>query len=153
MATHVHVVLTEDIQNVGKSGELVKVRPGFARNFLVPRGLAFKAAPGAIAQAADMRRARDVRHARDRATAEEIATRLAPKVITVGAKAGPEGRLFGSVTVAEVVSAVEGQAGVTLDRRQVHLDEPIKNTGSHEVAVRLHSHVELRLTVEVVAAP
>ena len=146
------VILRADVANVGNKGDVLDVADGYARNFLVPRGLAFKAAPGAIAQAATMRRARDLRHARDRAAAEEVATGLAPKVITISAKAGPEGRLFGSVTVAEVVAAVERQAGVVLDRRQVHLDEPIKTTGSHEVAARLHSEVELRLNVEVVAA-
>ncbi|MGI9079697.1 MAG: 50S ribosomal protein L9 [Acidimicrobiales bacterium] len=147
------VILRSDVSNVGNKGDVLDVADGYARNFLVPRGLAFKAAPGAIAQAADMRRARDLRHARDRASAEEVATRLAPKVITIPAKAGAEGRLFGSVTAAEVVTAVETQAGVTLDRRRLHLDEPIKTVGVHEVAVRLHPDVELRLNVEVVAAP
>ncbi len=146
------VILRADVANVGNKGDVLDVADGYARNFLVPRGLAFKAAPGAIAQAADMRRARDLRVARDRASAEEVATRLAPKVITIGAKAGAEGRLFGSVTVTEVVAAVETQAGLTLDRRQFHLDEPIKTLGAHEVAVRLHTDVELRLHVEVVAA-
>ncbi|HEX3393965.1 MAG TPA: 50S ribosomal protein L9 [Acidimicrobiales bacterium] len=147
------VVLRSDVSNVGNKGDVLDVADGYARNFLVPRGLAFKAAPGAIAQAADMRRARDLRHARDRASAEEVATRLAPKVISIPAKAGAEGRLFGSVTAAEVVAAVEAQAGVTLERRRLHLDEPIKTVGVHEVAVRLHPDVELRLNVEVVAAP
>ena len=142
-----------DVANVGNKGDVLDVSDGYARNFLVPRGLAFKASEGAATQAADMRRARDLRDARDRASAEEVATRLAPTVITVEAKAGTEGRLFGSVTVADMVAAVEAQAGVALDRRQVHLDEPIKTIGSHEVAVRLHSDVELRLHVEVVAAP
>ncbi len=141
-----------DVTNVGNKGDVLDVSDGYARNFLVPRGLAFKATPGAAAQAADMRRARDLREARDRGSAEEVATRLAPKVITIGAKAGPEGRLFGSVTVHELVAAVDAQAGVSLDRRQVHLDEPIKTVGPHEVAVRLHTDVELRLHVEVVAA-
>jgi large subunit ribosomal protein L9 len=149
----VKVVLRSDVSNVGNKGDVLDVADGYARNFLVPRGLAFKAAPGAIAQAADMRRARDLRHARDRASAEEVATRLAPKVISIPAKAGAEGRLFGSVTAAEVVAAVEAQAGVTLERRRLHLDEPIKTVGVHEVAVRLHPDVELRLNVEVVAAP
>ena len=146
------VIMRADVANVGNKGDVLDVSDGYARNFLVPRGLAFKASPGAAAQAADMRRARDLRDARDRASAEEVATRLAPKVITVEAKAGPEGRLFGSVTVADMVAAVETQAEVALDRRQVQLDEPIKTVGSHEVAVRLHSDVELRLHVEVVAA-
>jgi large subunit ribosomal protein L9 len=98
-----------------------------------------------------MRRSRDAREARDRASAEEIASRLAPRVITIPAKAGAEGRLFGSVTAADLVGAIEAQTGVVVDRRRVHLDDPIKTLGVHEVAVRLHSSVELRLSVEVVA--
>ncbi len=145
------VILRADVANVGLKGDVLDVADGYARNFLVPRGLALKASPGALNQAAAMRRARDVREARDRASAEEIASRLAPTVVTIPAKAGAEGRLFGSVTPADVVAAVEAQTGVTLDRRRVHLDEPIKTLGVHEVAVRLHSAVELRLSVEVVA--
>ncbi len=85
-------------------------------------------------------------------SAEEVAARLTPQVVTITAKAGAEGRLFGSVTAADVVAAVESQTGVSLDRRKVHLEEPIKALGRHEVPVRLHSAVELRLAVEVVAA-
>lgn len=145
------VVLRSDVANVGNKGDVVDVSDGYARNYLVPRGLALAASTGAVAQAASMRRARDQRDARDRAAAEEIATRLAPQVITIGARAGAEGRLFGSVTAADVVAAVERQAGVALDRRRVHLDEPIKDLGPHEVAVRLHTDVELRLHLEVAA--
>lgn len=145
------VILRSDVTNVGTKGDVLDVSDGFARNYLVPRGLAMKASPGAMAQAASMRRARDVREARDRASAEEVATQLAPKVVTIRAKAGAEGRLFGSVTTADLVAAVEDQTGVVLDRRRVHLDEAIKTVGAHEVAVRLHADVELRLHVEVQA--
>lgn len=145
------VILRADVANVGLKGDVLDVADGYARNFLVPRGLALKASPGALAQAGAMRRARDAREARDRASAEEIASRLAPRVITIPATAGAEGRLFGSVTAADVVGAIEAQTGVAVDRRRVHLEEPIKTLGVHEVAVRLHSAVELRLNVEVVA--
>jgi large subunit ribosomal protein L9 len=145
------VILRTDVDRVGKKGDILDVADGYARNFLVPRGLALKASPGALAQATSMRRARDAREARDRATAEEIASRLAPTVVTIPAKAGAEGRLFGSVTAADVVGAIEAQTGVSVDRRRVHLEEPIKTLGVHEVAVRLHGAVELRLSVEVVA--
>jgi large subunit ribosomal protein L9 len=145
------VILRADVANVGLKGDVLDVADGYGRNFLVPRGLALKASPGALAQAGAMRRARDARDARDRTPAEEIASRLAPRVITIPAKAGAEGRLFGSVTAADVVGAIEAQTGVTIERRRVHLEEPIKALGVHEVAVRLHSAVELRLNVEVVA--
>ena len=146
------VVLRADVPNVGNKGDVIDVADGYGRNFLVPRGLALRASEGAMAQAAAMRRARDQRDARERGSAEELAGRLTPEVITVRAKAGAEGRLFGSVTAADLVAAVEAQTGVALDRRKVHLDEPIKALGAHEVPVRLHSAVELRLSVEVVAA-
>lgn len=145
------VVLRADVPNVGNKGDVIDVADGYGRNFLVPRGLALKASEGAMAQAASMRRARDQRDARERGSAEELAGRLTPQVITVRAKAGAEGRLFGSVTSADLVAAVEAQTGVALDRRKVHLEEPIKTLGAHEVPVRLHSAVELRLAVEVVA--
>jgi large subunit ribosomal protein L9 len=146
------VVLRADVPNVGNKGDVLDVADGYARNFLVPRGLALQASTGAVAQAVAMRRARDQREARERGSAEDVAARLTPQVVTIPAKAGAEGRLFGSVTAADVVAAVESQTGVALDRRKVHLEEPIKALGRHEVPVRLHSAVELRLAVEVVAA-
>ena len=98
-----------------------------------------------------MRRSRDLKDARDRESAERLASALVPMVIRIPAKAGAEGRLFGSVTAADVVEAVQAQTGVALDRRRLHLDEPIKALGLHEVPVRLHPEVEFRVTVEVVA--
>ena len=144
------VILRADVANVGRKGDVLDVSDGFARNFLVPKGLALRATEGAIAQAASMRRARDLKDARDREGAEEIARRLTPTVIRIPARSGPEGRLFGSVTSADLAEAVAAQAGLELDRRRIHLEEPIKNIGSHEVAVRLHADVEVRLQVEVV---
>jgi len=146
----VKVILRADVANVGRKGDVLDVSDGFGRNFLVPKGLALRATEGAIAQAAAMRRARDLKDARDREGAEEIARRLTPTVIRIPARSGPEGRLFGSVTAADLAEAVIAQAGLELDRRRIHLDEPIKSIGSHEVAVRLHADVEVRLQVEVV---
>lgn len=143
------VVLRADVQGVGKKGDLLDVADGYARNFLVPRGLAMKATKGVEAQAASMRRSRDVRDAADRSAAEDIAKELVPQVINVSAKAGAEGRLFGSVTAADVVDAVEAQTGVLLDRRMLHLDEPIKTLGTHTVQAKLHADVEFAITLEV----
>jgi large subunit ribosomal protein L9 len=145
------VVLRSDVQGVGKKGDLVDVADGYARNFLVPRGLAMKATKGVEAQAGAMRRSRDVRDAADRSAAEEIAKELVPRVINVSAKAGAEGRLFGSVTATDVVDAVQAQTGVELDRRMLHLDEPIKSLGTHTVQAKLHTDVEFAITVEVAA--
>lgn len=143
------VILREDVANLGKRGDICEVSDGYARNFLLPKGLAMRANDGAIAQAGSMRRARDVRDAQERGEAEAVASKLVPRTITVKAKAGPEGRLFGSVTAADIVDAVEAQTGIVLDRRRLLLAEPIKHTGTHSVAVKLHADVEFPVTVEV----
>jgi large subunit ribosomal protein L9 len=145
------VILRTDLDRVGKRGDIIDVADGFGRNYLLPRGLAFKATDGAVEQAAKMRRARDLRDASDREAAQTIASRLVPKVITISAKAGSEGRLFGSVTAADVVSAVAEQAGVTLERKHLDID-PIKSVGQHTVTAHLHSDVSFPITVEVVPA-
>lgn len=144
------VILRADLDGVGKRGDIVEVADGYARNYLVPRGLAMKATPGATAQAAAMRRARDVKDAAARAAAEEIATKLVPTRITVSARAGTEGRLFGSVTAADIAEAVLAQTGIEIDRKQLRLDEPIKTLGEHTVPARLHAEVEFPITVDVV---
>ena len=146
------VILRADVDKLGRKGDVLDVSDGYGRNYLVPKGLALKATEGAIAQAAAMRRARDVKEARDRASAEEVARKLTPVVIRIPARAGAEGRLFGSVTSVDVAEAVATQTGITIDRRRVHLEDPIKSLGTHEVAVRLHTDVEARLSVEVVSA-
>jgi large subunit ribosomal protein L9 len=148
----VKLVLRSDVAQVGKKGDIVDVADGYARNFLVPRGLAFKATAGVADQAAKMRRKRDVQDANDRAAAEEVAKSLVPKVVTITARAGGEGKLFGSVTSADVADAVAAQTGVEIDRRKIQLDEPIKVVGTHLVPAKLHADVEFPITVEVVAS-
>jgi large subunit ribosomal protein L9 len=145
------VVLRTDVPDLGKRGDILDVADGYARNFLVPKGLAIKATAGAAAQAASMRRARDLRDAQDRAAAEALATTLVPRVITVTARAGAEGRLFGSVTAADISSAIEAQTNVQIDRRKLVLAEPIKSLGTHIVPAKLHTDVEFPVTVDVVA--
>jgi large subunit ribosomal protein L9 len=145
------VILRSDLERVGKRGDIIDVADGFGRNYLLPRGLAFKATDGTVEQAAKMRRARDLRDASDREAAQTIASRLVPKVITITAKAGSEGRLFGSVTAADVVAAVAEQAGITLDRKHLDVD-PIKSVGQHSVTAHLHSDVSFPIIVEVVPA-
>jgi large subunit ribosomal protein L9 len=144
------VILRSDVDRLGKRGDIVDVTDGYGRNFLLPRGLAFVATAGAVDQAAKMRRARDLRDAHDREAAQTIATRLVPKVITISAKAGSEGKLFGSVTTADVVEAVREQTGVELERRQLNA-EPIKSLGQHTVTAKLHSDVSFPITVEVIS--
>ena len=112
------LLLRSDVDGVGKKGDVVDVADGYGRNYLVPKGFAIKAPPGRRrTRPRAMRRSRDLKDAADRGAAEEIAKTLVPTVITITAKAGPEGRLFGSVTAADVVDAVRQQTGVELDRR------------------------------------
>jgi large subunit ribosomal protein L9 len=147
----VKVVLRSDVAELGKKGDILDVADGYARNFLVPRGLALRATEGVVDQAQSMRRSRDVRDAAERSAAEDVATKLVPQVINVSARAGAEGRLFGSITAADVVDAVQAQTGIELDRRKLHLDEPIRSLGTHRVTAKLHTDVEFPITVEVSA--
>jgi large subunit ribosomal protein L9 len=146
------VILRSDVASLGKRGDICDVADGYARNYLLPRGLAIKATDGAVAQAAAMRRSRDVRDAQDRATAEEAIQRLVGETFTVSARARAGGRLYGSVGPVEVADVIAAQTGLTLDRRQVELDEPIKELGDHEVVLRFHPDVQGRITVSVVAS-
>ncbi|MDQ3353472.1 MAG: 50S ribosomal protein L9 [Actinomycetota bacterium] len=146
------IILRADVANVGKRGDVLAVADGYARNFLVPRGLAMRASEGTAAQADSMRRSRDVKDAAARTAAEDIARRLVPAIIHISARAGSEGRLFGSVTTADVAEAVAVQTDLELDRRKMHLDEPIRELGTHRVLVKLHSEVEFPVTVEVVGS-
>lgn len=146
------LILRSDVDGVGKKGDLIEVADGYARNFLLPKGLAFKATKGAEAQAKVMRRSRDVKDAAARAAAEDVAKTLVPTTITLTAKAGPEGRLFGSVTALEIAEAIEAQTGIEIDRRKLSLDEPIKTVGTHTVPAKLHHDVEFPVTLEVVEA-
>jgi large subunit ribosomal protein L9 len=145
------VVLREDVDHLGHKGDLLEVADGYARNFLVPRGLAMKATKGVVAQADAMRRSRSARDARDQAAAADIAARLGASPIQVGVRAGEAGKLFGSVTSADVAEAVRVQTGVEVDRRTIELSEPIKELGTTDVSVRLHPEVLATLHLEVVA--
>ena len=146
------VVLRTDVDNLGKRGDIREVADGYARNFLLPKGHAIVASAGVEAQATAMRRARDRKDARDRESAETIARLLVAEVIRIPARAGAEGKLFGSVSAADVVAAVADQTGVELDRRRLRLDDPIRTIGVHEVPAKLHADVEFRVTIDVVRA-
>lgn len=143
------VVLRSDLEGVGKRGDVVEVADGHARNFLLPGGHAFPATDKVLEQAGRMRRARDVADERARQAAESVAQKLVPVTVAITARVGRNGRLFGSVTPAEIAAAVEAQTGVTLDRHKLVVREPIRSIGTHEVGVRLHPDVEFALTIEV----
>lgn len=144
------VVLRSDVDGLGRKGEIMDVADGYFRNFLSPKGLALKATSGVEHQAEAMRRTAALRDAASKADAEEIATTLVPQKITISAKAGDGGRLFGSVGAQEIVDAVDAQAGTTIDRRTLDLDAPIKDLGEHMVMCKLHPEVAFPITVSVI---
>ena len=146
------VILRSDIAGLGHKGDIVDVANGYGRNFLLPRGLAFVATDGAAAQAESMRRARDVKDAAARSAAEDVAKSLVGSPVTIAARVGADDKLFGSVTAADIAEAVTTQTGVDIDRKQLHLDEPIRTVGTHLVPVKLHANVEFPVTIEVVAS-
>ena len=146
------VLLRSQVANLGKRGDICEVADGYARNYLLPKGYAIVANEQLDAQAATMRRAREIKDAHDRQAAETIARSLVQQVIRLPMRAGPEGRLFGSVTAANIAEAIAQQAGLEIDRHKLHLAEPIKSLGTHEVPLRLHAEVEFPVTVEVTRA-
>lgn len=145
------LILREDVEGLGNRGDVIEVNKGYGRNYLIPRNLAMEASAGAEAQAASMRKARDERDAAAREAAEDIAKVMVSKEITIHTRAGEGGRLFGSVTAAEIVESVAEQTGIEIDRKAIRLDEHIKSTGSHHVMARLHSEVEFPIHLDVVA--
>jgi large subunit ribosomal protein L9 len=146
------VILKQEVAGLGGPGDIVDVKDGYARNYLVPQGLAIRATRGAEQEAAMIRRGREVREIRDRSQAREVAARLGALTVTLPARAGGEGRLFGSVTAADVADAVKAAGGPVLDKRRIELSGPIKTTGTHRVTVRLHPEVSAPVDVEVVKA-
>ncbi|MFM8848389.1 MAG: 50S ribosomal protein L9 [Actinomycetota bacterium] len=145
------VILRSDISGLGKRGDIVDVADGHGRNFLLPRGLAISASEGAVAQAAAMRRRRDLRDAADREAAQTIASTLVAKTIDIKVKSGSEGRLYGSVTAADVAAAVNSQTGIEIDRKKISVPDHIKTLGEHSVTVRLHHDVQFAINVNVVS--
>jgi large subunit ribosomal protein L9 len=143
------IILQKTVERLGDPGDVADVADGYARNFLIPRGLAVKAEKGTVRHAESLKRAHEARIDALKGEFEALATRIIQTPIVVTAKVGEEGRLFGSVTAADIAEAVSAQAGVTLDRRDVHLDEPIRSVGTHEVRVRLHPEVDPVITVDV----
>jgi large subunit ribosomal protein L9 len=146
------IVLRDDVDNLGKKGEVVDVADGYARNYLVPRGLALKASAGSQKQADAMVRNRAARDRRERENAEALAAQFSGRTISIKARAGGEGRLFGSVTASDIAEAVQKQTGAEIDRRKLALDEPLKELGGADVQIRLHPDVVATVHVEVEAA-
>ena len=145
------VILQKEIDKLGVPGDVVNVADGYARNYLIPKRMAMPVTKGAVKNADRLRRAHDQRTQKAKLEAEQVAAKMTEAPITIPAHAGEEGRLFGSVTAAEIARGLEARVGAPVDRRSVHLPEPIRSVGTHEVTVRLHPEVEPKVTVEVVA--
>jgi len=142
------LILREDVPNVGTTGDIVKVKPGFARNYLLPRGLAVIADPRSKDELEHQRRVMAEKRERDQRQATTLAARISKERLVIIARAGEEGKLFGSVTNQDVEKALNAR-GFDIDRRRIRLDDPIKSLGEHEVIIHLMSGVDAKVTVVV----
>jgi large subunit ribosomal protein L9 len=145
------VLMREDYEGLGKAGELVTVKDGFARNFLIPKGIAFRASSAAVRMLSHEQRSKEVRENKARREAEKLAAKLGKISLTAGVKTGEDDRLFGTVTPAEI-AALLAEKGFDVDRKKIVLDEPITALGIYGVKVRLHSRVEAEVKLWVVKA-
>jgi large subunit ribosomal protein L9 len=146
------VILQKPVDKLGVPGDVVDVADGYARNYLMPRGLAVRASKGGVKHVESLKRAHTTRVSQAQAEAQEVAGRLTASPIKVRARVGEEGRLFGSVTGAELAEEIERQTGVKVNRHDVHLDEPIRSIGVHQVKVHLFADVDPVVQVEVESA-
>jgi large subunit ribosomal protein L9 len=150
MAKSVNVVLQKDIDKLGKGGDVVKVSPGYARNYLVPQGLALPASEGNVARFEHIKRVAAETAAKSRAAAQDVATRLSAVELTINAKAGSEGKLYGSITTKDIEAALKAK-GFEVDRKRLSVD-PIRTVGTYDVTARLAPEINSSFKVSVVAA-
>jgi len=146
------LILTQEVAGLGAAGDVVEVKDGYGRNYLVPRGFAMAWTKGGEKQLETIRRARSVREIADLDTAQEVKTRLEATPVRMPVRAGDTGRLFGAVTPADIVTAVEKAGGPSVDKRRIELGNPIKTIGAHTVTVRLHPEVAATVQLDVVAS-
>ncbi|OEJ59818.1 50S ribosomal protein L9 [Streptomyces agglomeratus] len=146
------IILTHEVTGLGTAGDVVDVKDGYARNYLVPRGFAIRWTKGGEKDVAQIRRARKIHEIATIEQANEIKAKLEGVNVRLAVRSGDAGRLFGSITPADVASAIKAAGGPEVDKRRVELGAPIKTLGSHQVSVRLHAEVAAKLGVEVVAA-
>ncbi len=146
------LILTHEVTGLGEPGDIIEVKDGYGRNYLIPRGYAIRWSRGGEKDVAAIRRARKVREIRTLDQAAEVKGQLSGLKVTLQTRAGETGRLFGSVTVADVVSAIKAAGGPDIDKRRVEIGTPIKTVGSHRITVRLHQEVSAALDLDVVPA-
>ncbi|NRQ32717.1 50S ribosomal protein L9 [Nonomuraea sp. NN258] len=145
------LILTNEVSGLGAPGDVVEVKDGYGRNYLIPRGYAMRWTRGAEKQIETIRKARDAREIRDLGTAKEVAGQLGALRVRLATRAGESGRLFGSITTGDIADAVKAAGGPLLDRRRIEIVNPIKSVGSHKISVKLHPEVSASVDVEVVA--
>jgi large subunit ribosomal protein L9 len=145
------IILTQQVAGLGAPGDVVEVKNGYARNFLLPRGYANRWTRGAETQIESLRRARDARDVQTVEAAMAAKSELESHPVTIAAKVGSGGRLFGAVTPAEIADAASAAGGPKIDKRQIEVGSPLKSVGEHQVGVRLHDEVTAQLAVTVVA--
>jgi large subunit ribosomal protein L9 len=146
------VVLRQEVPKLGEVGDVVTVTGGFARNFLIPRGLAVPATKGSIKQSDDWRQSRGAREAKGVRQARDLKQKIEAQPLSVAAQAGPDGRLFGSITAAQIAEALKERLDTDIDRHGIELSEPIRHLGFHSVQIKLHGEVSADVTLEVVEA-
>ncbi len=145
------LILTTEVSGLGAPGDIVEVKDGYGRNYLIPRGFAIRWTRGAESQIASLKKARAAREIRDLGSAKEVAGQLGALKVRLKTRAGDSGRLFGSVTTGDIAEAVKAAGGPQLDRRRIEIGNAIKSVGTHKVSVRLHPEVAATVDVEVVA--
>jgi large subunit ribosomal protein L9 len=148
----VKLILTQEVSGLGAPGDVVEVKDGYGRNYLVPRGYAIRWTRGGEKQIHSIRKARSVREIRDVDTAEQVKSRLEGTAVDLKARSGQSGRLFGAVTPADIAAAIAAAGGPEVDKRKIEVGNPIKTVGSHQVAIRLHADVSATVQLNVVPA-
>jgi large subunit ribosomal protein L9 len=146
------LILQQEVPGLGSAGDVVEVKDGYGRNYLIPRGAAIRWTRGAERQIESIRKARQTREIRDLDTAEDVRQRLEDLSVQLQVRAGESGRLFGAVTPADIAAAVKSSGGPEVDKRRIEVGNPIKTLGVHQVAIRLHDEVAARLNVNVIPA-
>jgi large subunit ribosomal protein L9 len=146
------LILTENVPGLGAEADVVKVRRGYARNYLLPHGKAYEVTPGALRKLNALKQKRAEREARERNEAEELARRISKARFIFTLETGETGKAFGSVTTQDIVNRIKNELGTEIDRHKIVLERPIKDTGEHEVAIRLHHDVTAQLVFQVKSA-
>jgi large subunit ribosomal protein L9 len=146
------LILQQEVAGLGSAGDVVEVKDGYGRNYLIPRGAAIRWTRGAEKQIESIRKARQAREIRDLDTAESVQHRLENLTVQLQVRAGESGRLFGAVTPADIAAAVKSSGGPEVDKRRIEVGNPIKTLGVHQIAIRLHDEVAANVTVNVIPA-